>query len=483
VARNVTLSQLRTDVAAQADFVTSSTGRYTDTLLNRLINQSVQRFRERVCKEGMTHYLVSTTGTLSSGSTSPYSFKELDLSAVTPSVVRVYGVDITYSNVVRTLAHRPFQERNDFGGPMTTGIPRAWAIYGTRTVAIMPAPDQNYAYTVWYLPVLADMSADGDTFDGVAGWEQWIVWDVVCNLIARDQYAAAYAQSVQLRNEVWADVISAAVKVTSAGGVVVGRDTLRGAMFNRRGVDVYQGGGSGLPPDGSVTNAMMATMPEERLKGRPRAGGAGAPQDLTPTEVAGVVSVFSGFAAGLVPTGAGNAGLFLSNAGSWLAPSVGGSVSGLQLSQLDSIASPRVVGRFTAGTGAAEQLLGQQVASMIGAFTGTAHGLVPYPSGGFDASKFLAGDATWRTPAGGAGGSATGASLRMCASTSAELASADSAKISSLAINSSISSATLIGSGAARAVAPATIANGATGRRVGNEPSLSSVRARPRPYL
>jgi hypothetical protein len=224
MSRDVSLSQLRTDIANQCDFVASASTRYTPTLLTRLINQSIQRFRERCSAEGMTHFLTSTSGTLL-GQTSPYAFEELDLSSVTPSVVRTYGVDVTINGVVNTLAHRPFTERNDYSdlGP---GIPVAWAQYQTRTLAIMPSRGGD-AYTVWYLPVLDDLVDDTDTFDGVSGWENWVVWDVVCQLAARDQYDVALKQFAFLRDGIWQDIIRGASRVTAAGGQVIGRDAMR----------------------------------------------------------------------------------------------------------------------------------------------------------------------------------------------------------------------------------------------------------------
>jgi hypothetical protein len=410
VARTATLLQLRTDIAAQADVVVGSSTRYTSTLLNRLICQSIQRFRERVSTEGMTHYLVATTGTMTSGATSPYAFKVLDLSAVSPNVVRVYGVDITVSNVVRSLVHVPFQSRNDYGGPNATGEPEAWAMFQTTSIAIMPAPSESYFWTVWYLPLLADLSDDADTFDGVAGWEQWIVWDVVCNLIARDTYATAYALASQQRDAVWQDVIRGATKVTSAGGAVVGRDTLRATTLGRRRGDCGPvTGGSGLPPDGSVTNAMLASAPAGTTKGRMLGAGAGSPTDLTPGQLARNVAVYSGAAAGLVPTGAGSTTLFLREDGTWAAPSIGGSVSGLTLSQIQNIPEPRLLGRFSLGTGAVEALTPSQVGTMLAYFSSGTKGIVAGPTAA-DGTKFLRDDNLWATPPGGAGGGVTGAS-------------------------------------------------------------------------
>lgn len=226
MSRTVTLTQLRADIAAQADFV-GATGRYPDAVVDRFVNQSIQRFREKLSTEGVTHYLVSTSGTLAAGATSPFAFGSLDLSAVTPSVVRSYGVDVTINGgFIKTLQHVPFTERNSYGGPTGKGEPRDWAHYQTRKIAILPAPEGTYPYTVWYLPVLADLVSGSDTFDGVAGWEDFIVWDVVCRLIVRDQYMTAFQTATAYKNELWADILRNATKVSSSGGAVLGRDSL-----------------------------------------------------------------------------------------------------------------------------------------------------------------------------------------------------------------------------------------------------------------
>lgn len=226
MSRLVTLLQLRTDIAAQADYV-GATGRYPDAIVNRFINQSIQRFRERLSTEGATHYLVSVSGALAAGAVSPYAFGVIDLTATNPSVVRTYGVDLTINGgFIKTLQHVPFQSRNNYGGPTGVGEPRDWAHFQTRKIAILPAPNGTYPYTVWYLPVLADLAADGDTFDGVAGWEDYIVWDVVCRLIIRDQYMTAFQTATNYKNEVWADILRNATKVSGSGGAVLGRDSL-----------------------------------------------------------------------------------------------------------------------------------------------------------------------------------------------------------------------------------------------------------------
>lgn len=227
MARNVTLAQLKTDIGYQADVVLGASGRYTPAMVTRFINQSIQRFRERVSSEGINRYLVSYSTVTSSGPTGTFPFQIVDLSAITPRIVRVFGIDVQYQNVWHTLTHRPFAERARYSGlPTATNFPVSWCQMQTDQVALLPSPDNEYNLKAWYLPLLADLVDDSDVFDGVAGWEEYIVWDVVCRLLNRDQYLEAYKMAAQHRDEVWADVMRGASVVSWMGPTIRGRDTL-----------------------------------------------------------------------------------------------------------------------------------------------------------------------------------------------------------------------------------------------------------------
>lgn len=226
--RTVTLAQLRQDIQNQAD-IAGLDRRHGATLLNRLINQSVQRFREKLSGEGARHYLTVATGTMSAGATQGFPFYSLNARALASGIVRVFGVDVkTEGGAWRRLEHTTFEDRTAYGGghPASIGEPRVWAEYQTTTLAIMPPPDRAYEYVVWYLPVLNDLQSDAATFDGVAGWEDFIVWDVTCRIIARDQYPDAYQIAVTERGSAWSDILRNATRVTTAGGAVVGRDSM-----------------------------------------------------------------------------------------------------------------------------------------------------------------------------------------------------------------------------------------------------------------
>lgn len=224
MSRTVTLAQLKTDIAYQADVVIGSTGRYQASNITRLVNQSIQRFRQRISQEGITHYLVAFNDTLTVGATAPYAFLLLDLSAISPTIQTVYGLDVTMDGFTRALQHRPFTQRDQDDN--IPSRPRYWSQIRDGQIAIFPPPDGAYQYSLWYLPTLADLVNDSDTFDGVAGWEDFIVWDVVCRLIHRDAYPAAYQMAEAERDGSWSDILRGASRVSANGPTLVGRDSL-----------------------------------------------------------------------------------------------------------------------------------------------------------------------------------------------------------------------------------------------------------------
>jgi len=72
---------------------------------------------------------------------------------------------------------------------------------------------------------------------------------------------------------------------------------------------------------------------------------------------------------------------------------------------LAQIATARIKGRVTAGTGNVEDLTGTQVTTLLDSFAGSAKGLVPVSVGG--TTNFLRADGAWAAPPGGGGGGTT----------------------------------------------------------------------------
>lgn len=234
--RTVTLAQLRQDIQNQAD-IAGLTTRHGATLITRLANQSIQHFREDLSNEGCRHFLTVATGTTTTGATSGFPFYSLNAGSLASGIVRVYGIDIkTQGGSWKRLEHASFEERTNYGGghPSSIGEPRVWAEYGTTKLAILPPPDRAYDFVVWYLPILNDLAIDADTFDGVAGWEDYVTWDVVVRLMVRDQLPT-YQVAVQERADIRERVLRSATRVTTAGGAVVGRDSMGAKMVGSWG--------------------------------------------------------------------------------------------------------------------------------------------------------------------------------------------------------------------------------------------------------
>lgn len=230
--RTVTLAQLRQDIQNQAD-IAGLTTRHGATLITRLTNQSIQHFREDLSNEGCQHFLTVATGTMQAGATSGFPFLALNVGSLASGIVRTFGIDVkTQGGSWKRLEHTTFEDRTNYGGghPSSVGEPRVWAEYGTTKLAILPPPDRSYDFVVWYLPVLNDLSADSDTFDGVAGWEDYVVWDVVVRLMVRDQLPT-YQLAVQERADIRSRVLRSATRVTTAGGATVGRDSMGNKMM------------------------------------------------------------------------------------------------------------------------------------------------------------------------------------------------------------------------------------------------------------
>lgn len=190
MARTRTLAELRADVRWQFDFE-SMTGRVTDAKLNRAINQSIQELRELVSDAGNPYFLATPqTGSLTVGPTAPHTFGTISLPA---TFVRAYGLDIFNTAEWVSLKPANFEERTMWGDGVTNQTPEAFFLFNGTQLGIVPAPDQGYQYKLYYLPTHTDLVADGDTFDGIAGWEDWVVFNTGNRLLLRDNQGEQYA--------------------------------------------------------------------------------------------------------------------------------------------------------------------------------------------------------------------------------------------------------------------------------------------------
>lgn len=146
---------------------------------------------------------------------------------------------------------------------------------------------------------------------------------------------------------------------------------------------------------GKVTLAKMADMATSSLIYRKTAG-TGAPEVNTLATLKADL--------GLTGTNSGDQTITLtgdvtgSGTGSFAATIAAGSVT---LAKQADVATARIMGRVTAGTGSQEALTGTQATTLLDTFTTSLKGLAPASGGG--TTNFLRADGTWAAPPGGSG--------------------------------------------------------------------------------
>lgn len=222
MARTRTLAQLRSDVADRADIQDGgSSGRHTSAQLNRYINQAIQKYITLVSSVGGQNYYSKRTGVLSMGTSTTVDANGWAPNQYIPlptDFFELIGIDLIYGGNTRSMQPFSVAERNRFRdqpywlSSNQTGRPRYYRIMGanaagTQVAEVIPWSDGGaYQYEIWYIPEFADLVADGDTFDGRAGFEEWIVNRAAMDALKKDGeadsvYAALSAENEKLERE------------------------------------------------------------------------------------------------------------------------------------------------------------------------------------------------------------------------------------------------------------------------------------------
>lgn len=193
MARGVALSTLRTRVQRAAD-IEGATARFPNSELNDYINESLAELYDVIRSAyGEDYYRVTYTFQ-TSGNTASYNLPSDFLSLI--------SVDVPLGgNLVLTARPYMENERNLYKffpfGAWTLHQPIWYRLTGAvdstgggsspQTISFIPTPTGNYTVNVNYVPTPTTLSADGDTFDGVAGWEQYAVLDAAIKCATKNQ--------------------------------------------------------------------------------------------------------------------------------------------------------------------------------------------------------------------------------------------------------------------------------------------------------
>lgn len=180
--RTFTLAELRTRVQDMVDI--QSDGNVGTTELNSMISAAYAKYYAKTAKSGLG-YPGETTQTFTTTGGTP------DVIALPADHFATQRVDYAFSSVYwNELQEADVRELAFF--PPTTSYATHFRLVGTNLV-LYPTPPINQSYRHIYIPAPAKLTTDGQTVDGVCGWEELILFEVAIRIkMKREEDAAPY---------------------------------------------------------------------------------------------------------------------------------------------------------------------------------------------------------------------------------------------------------------------------------------------------
>ncbi len=198
MASTVTLAQLRAAAADRADQPTPSTTTFIPTATWTIyINSSIRNLYDKLIEAyGEDYFYFATPQAITTDGTN-------DSVALASDFYKLLGVDIQVSGEWRTMHRFNFSERNRASLTSVRAQGRGelirYRLRGTK-ILFAPLPASGQSIRVHYAPTFTDLSADGDTFDGINGWHEWVVNHVALKALAKEDGGGAFQEVSALLN-------------------------------------------------------------------------------------------------------------------------------------------------------------------------------------------------------------------------------------------------------------------------------------------
>lgn len=177
-----TLAQLRTAAKSRCDMENSSF--VADSEWLRFINLGYSELYDKLVRARGFDYF-GKTGTVNTvAGTATVALPASDF-------YKLWGVSASINGDDIPLKRMTIAERDDFSGSTTRAswssmTPPRYMIRGANML-FRPIPDGVYTVTFWYVPHITALSADGDTVDGVNGWEEYIELTAAIQAVIKEE--------------------------------------------------------------------------------------------------------------------------------------------------------------------------------------------------------------------------------------------------------------------------------------------------------
>jgi hypothetical protein len=176
---SVTLLELRNRSRQRADMVNSKF--ITDAELNTYINASnAELYDLLIASRGENYFVLSYNFTTSINQ---------DTYALPADFYKLMGVDfVTSSTQAITLKAFRWQERNRFREPFYN-VRNYNLMYQVRgdDLVFIPTPNGAQQIRLWYIPLPQELTLDTDAFNGINGYEEYVVIDAAIKMRVKEE--------------------------------------------------------------------------------------------------------------------------------------------------------------------------------------------------------------------------------------------------------------------------------------------------------
>lgn len=211
--RTSTLSELRTYVQRRGSYENSSD--ITDAILNDFINEAISETYDLLVQRWADYYITRGTLVTVAGTdtvalpTTFYKLRKLEV------------VDDASPSGYRRLTPVDLEVSHTLGAQVTAKHYRYRIEAGN--LVLMPTPTVVESLRLFYIPYATKLSADGDTFDGINGYEELAVQFALLRCKMREELPT---------DDIEREIARLTVRVRSAGD---GRDASSPMYFNPYG--------------------------------------------------------------------------------------------------------------------------------------------------------------------------------------------------------------------------------------------------------
>jgi hypothetical protein len=181
MARTVQLSDLRTAARQRADMENSQF--ISDDELNSYINLSAAELYDLIVGSYEEYYLKSYNVAVSPNT---------DTYPLPSDFYKLKGVDLVVDPAGNAVTLKPFifAERNAYlFTPTWNIVGLAYLRYHIQggNIRFVPVPSSYETIKLWYTPTLKLLVNDTDKFDGIDGWEEYIITDAAIKMLQKEE--------------------------------------------------------------------------------------------------------------------------------------------------------------------------------------------------------------------------------------------------------------------------------------------------------